>query len=308
MLRTSNRRVAASLIELLVVIAILMLLIGLVVCGVQAARGAAARVECQSRMRQLALAAHGYHAAHQHFPAGVAYPFSKTEYQEGSQHTGLSWQTALLPYLEQDALWQRAWAAHAADPTGESLEHDAVAAHPLPTFRCPTDGRTVGRYSYEPMASEHSSWGLTNFLGVAGTGLSANNGVFHPDLSVNTGGMTDGTSNTVMIGERPTSSHGYGNSWYSGWGTLRYSEGQLMPVHERWANAPARDTACPTRRTVFQTGRYDDPCHQKHFWSQHPGGGNFAFADGSVRFLPYSAAGILPALATHAGGESVSVE
>lgn len=308
MLRTPNHRAAASLLELLVTIAILTLVAGLVLCGVQAARAAAARAECQSRVRHLALAAHGYHAAHHHFPAGVAYPFAKTEYDEKAKHTGLSWQTSVLAYLEQDALWRRAWAAHAADPSGESLEHSAVAAHPIPTFRCPTDARRLGRYSYEPMASEHSPWGLTNFLGVAGTGLSADNGVFHPDVKVNTGGITDGTSNTVMIGERPTDPHGYGNSWYSGWGVLRYDDGQLMPVHERWANSAVRDTSCTTRRTVFQSGRYDDPCHQHHFWSLHPGGANFAFADGSVRFLSYSAASVLPALATRAGGEVVAVE
>ena len=49
-------------------------------------------------------------------------------------------------------------------------------------------------------------------------------------------------------------------------------------------------------------------CHHHHFWSLHPGGGNFAFADGSVRFLRYSAASVLPALATRAGGETVSVD
>ena len=52
---------------------------------------------------------------------------------------------------------------------------------------------------------------------------------------------------------------------------------------------------------------FDDPCGVFHFWSPHPGGANFAFCDGSVRFLPYSADTILPALATRAGGEVVTL-
>ncbi len=183
----------------------------------------------------------------------------------------------------------------------------AVAAHPIPAFRCPTDARPLGRFDYEPAATKEQPWGLTNYLGVAGTGFAMNNGVFHPRLVVSTAGITDGTSNTVMIGERPTGLSGYGSTWYSGWGTFRYFKGQLMPVDVEWANSPVERTVCQDR-TVFQPGKYDDPCHQHHFWSLHPGGANFAFADGSVRFLSYSAASVLPALATRAGGETVPGE
>jgi prepilin-type processing-associated H-X9-DG protein len=57
----------------------------------------------------------------------------------------------------------------------------------------------------------------------------------------------------------------------------------------------------------FRPSRFDDPCGMFHFWSPHPGGANFAFCDGSVRFLAYSANDVLPALATRAGGEPVAV-
>jgi prepilin-type processing-associated H-X9-DG protein len=58
---------------------------------------------------------------------------------------------------------------------------------------------------------------------------------------------------------------------------------------------------------VFGPGRFDNPCDSYHFWSLHLGGANFAFCDGSVRFLSYAAAPLLPALATRAGGESVEI-
>ena len=57
----------------------------------------------------------------------------------------------------------------------------------------------------------------------------------------------------------------------------------------------------------FVAGRADDLCSAFHFWSPHPGGANFAFCDGSVRFLSYSADPVMPALATRAGGETVNV-
>jgi prepilin-type processing-associated H-X9-DG protein len=296
-------RSGLSAVELLVVCAILGLLLGLILGGVQAVRTAAARADCQSRMHQLVLAAHHYHADRRQLPEGVAYPFAKTVYEIDALQPGISWQTAILPYIEQDAIWRRAWAAHTSQPDGDSPEHTEVATVEVKLFRCPNDSRVLGRYDYEPAASQARPWGLTNYLGVAGTGLLSSNGVFHPNVRVSLSSISDGTSNTMMIGERPTGKSGYGSSWYSGWGTLRYSEGQLMPISEEWANAPVLRTYCTTRRNVFEAGKYDDPCHQKHFWSLHPGGANFAFADGSVRFVAYSAAPLLPALATRAGNE-----
>jgi prepilin-type processing-associated H-X9-DG protein len=300
-------RRAITLIELLVVVTILALLIGLLLAGVQSARVAATRADCQNRLRQLGLAAHNHHATHRQFPPGVGYPFSTNSIETERSHAGVSWQTSLLPSLEQEAVWRQAWAAHSAHPSGNSTAHEAVAAQSFPAFRCPTDGRPLGRYSYEPAASQELPWGLTNYLGVAGTGLKKDDGVFHPNLRVSTSDIIDGTSNTLMIGERPTGPHGYGSSWYSGWGTFRYYKGQLLAIDLEWANIPVERTVCPDR-TVFQAGKYDDPCHHFHYWSLHPGGANFAFADGSVKFLRYSAADILPALATRAGGEVVPGE
>ena len=301
--RTDRLRPAFNLVELIVVIAILALLAAITIAGVQSVRTTMARTDCQSRMRQLAVAAQNHYAAHGHFPPGVDYPFSTSARQTEINHAGLSWQSSLLPFVEQDALWRAAWSAHKEVPSGNSPAHDAVAGHSLTAFRCPIDGRPIGRFP-PGVADEQPAWGLTNYLGVAGTDLHADDGVLHPNFKPSVGRITDGTSSTVMIGERPTGPDGYGNAWYSGWGTLRYFKGQLLPVDDEWANAPPDRGSCP-RVTVFQSGRADDPCHQRHFWSLHPGGANFAFCDGSVKFLRYSAADILPALATRAGGEVV---
>jgi len=64
---------------------------------------------------------------------------------------------------------------------------------------------------------------------------------------------------------------------------------------------------CPRGPHSFRQGRLDEMCDTLHFWSLHPKGANFAFADGSVHFLSYSADAILPALATRAGGETVEL-
>ncbi len=254
-------------------------------------------------MRQVGLAVQNHHATHRQYPAGVSYPLSKSDYQITAQHAGISWLTALLPGVEQDAVWRQAWTAHTEQPSGNSLAHDAVARTAVKVFRCPTDARTVGVFDFEPT----NTWALNNFIGASGTGLHADDGILHANLNVNASGVTDGTSNTLLFGERPSNPNGYRSGWYSGWGTLRYFGGQLMPVSESWANAPALGAGACQPVSVFEAGKYDSPCHQNHFWSLHSGGANFAFADGGVRFLRYSAADVLSALATKAGGETVAV-
>ena len=78
-----------------------------------------------------------------------------------------------------------------------------------------------------------------------------------------------------------------------------------MAVRER--NRTFRAPTCPRQSYPYGPGEPDNMCDTFHFWSRHPGGANFAFADGSVRFLRYEADPILPALATRAGNEAVAV-
>ena len=295
-----------SLIELVVVIAILGLLVGLVLAGTAAVRQAAARAQCQARLAQLSMACHGYAAIHGTLPSGITYPYATTD----REHPGISWPSLLLPHLEQAPLWAEVEAAHRFDPTATTTErHIRIAERSLSVFRCPADPRPFGSNPFIPAErGEALPWGLLNYPGVAGTRLQANNGVFHPSLRVTLLSITDGTSNTLMIGERPSGPHGFDSAWYANWAMLSPFPAQLLPVTRGVIKASSDVARCSPPPSAFFRGTPDDACDVGHHWSMHSGGSNFAFADGHVRFLRYSAADILPALATRAGGETVSVE
>jgi prepilin-type processing-associated H-X9-DG protein len=207
----------------------------------------------------------------------------------------------LLPFLEQEALAKEATEAYRLDPGGNTTLHDSIRMASLPVLLCPTESRSLGGFTAT------SQWALTTYRGVAGTGLKNEDGVFQPKLTVSFLDITDGTATTLMIGERPPGSNGVYGGWYAGWGIGSACPlAQILPAsHNPWVDSDARDCGSPT--AVYRPGRLDDLCDVNHFWSQHSGGANFAFADGSVRFLRYSADDILPALATRAGGEAVTV-
>jgi prepilin-type processing-associated H-X9-DG protein len=105
-----------------------------------------------------------------------------------------------------------------------------------------------------------------------------------------------------MVGERPPSADQRLGWWYAGVGQdLNGSAEMVLGVLER--NFGTWSAVCPPGPFSFGPGRANEQCDAFHFWNLHIGGANFLFADGSVHFLPYSAAPIMPALATRAGGE-----
>jgi prepilin-type processing-associated H-X9-DG protein len=116
--------------------------------------------------------------------------------------------------------------------------------------------------------------------------------------------ITDGSSQTLMVGERPPSAHLDSGWWYaSHWSA--YAHDFILPVEMLMES----NECVPWQhgRFVFGPGRVDNQCDMYHFWSLHGGGANFAFADGSVRFINYSAAPLMPALASRDGGEAMSL-
>src|SRR5262249_47217935 len=129
-------RGAFSLLELLVVIAIIAVILGLLLGGVMQARAAVARTECANRLRQICLALHGYHHRRGVLPPGMSYLGRK------STEPFMGWHTRILPFLEQEALWQNALAAYKANPVFQVNPPHTGAGMVLRAYTCPADGRT----------------------------------------------------------------------------------------------------------------------------------------------------------------------
>ncbi|HET6576002.1 MAG TPA: DUF1559 domain-containing protein [Fimbriiglobus sp.] len=287
----NQRRAALTLIELLVVIAIIAILIGLLLPAVQKVRGAAARTACSNNIRQIGLGLHQYHDAHNALPAGTVGDKGPQPYT--------NWGLQLLPYLEQDALWRVAQSAFqiSRDPF-KNPPHTPFSTV-VAVYNCPSDDRTRS-----PQTSRGYLVALGSYLGVEGTNFVKRDGVLHLDSQHRFADVTDGLSQTAVIGERPPSYDMWFGWWYAGHGQAGSSGDAVLGVRE--VNISGELT-CPIGPYRFTDGRVSHPCDMFHFWSLYSGGANFLFADGSVRFLRYSADPILPALATRAGGESVAV-
>jgi prepilin-type processing-associated H-X9-DG protein len=297
----SNGRAAVTLLEAIVTIAIVGTLATLTVVAVQRARDACSRAECANKLRQMALAVHQYEGVHRKLPEGCAYPFLGSP-KDLTIQGGFSWQTAILPFIDFRSLGQIAWDAQRADPiTHNSPLHATVRQTVVPVFLCPAEPQTAGFNS-----ANGWRWGITSYLGVAGTDKRLNDGIFHKNYTVRFSAIADGTSNTLMIGERPAGPNGQYSAWYAGWGDCVCSLSQILHAgNGRWRPA---HSGCQVSISVFRPGRLGDLCDVNHFWSLHSGGANFAFADSTVRFLTYDSASIMEALATRAGGEAVSLD
>jgi prepilin-type N-terminal cleavage/methylation domain-containing protein/prepilin-type processing-associated H-X9-DG protein len=286
-----------TLIELLVVIAIIVLLIGLLLAAVQKVRAAAARAKCQNNLKQIGLALHNYHDTHDHFPPGLSVQADRRRYPY------LGWPARILPHLEQDPLWRAVTEAFATDPDPFTFyghaPHLPLLATPVALFACPSDGRVPG-----PATVGGVSAAFTSYLGVEGTDQFRKDGLLYLDSAVRLTHVTDGTSQTLLVGERPPSADFRLGWWYRGWGQAQDGSAEMLLGAREWNTSRP---SCPPGPYQFGPGRIDHLCDAFHFWSLHPGGANFLFADGSVHFLAYSADPVLPALATRAGGEAVAL-
>jgi prepilin-type processing-associated H-X9-DG protein/prepilin-type N-terminal cleavage/methylation domain-containing protein len=288
-------RRAFSLVELLVVIGIVSILLGLLLSAVQKTRASVQKTQCADRLRQTGLALHHYHDTQKALPPGMSLK------AEGGAYPFLSWNARILPYLEQDGLWRETVAAFAVD---RNFAHDPPHSNlnrMLLAFICPADPR-VQNVTY---CETRNLWvAFTSYLGVEGTDLKKHDGILFVDSGIRLVEITDGTSNTLMVGERPPSTDNRFGWWYAGIGQLNTGSGDMvLGVREFLAT----DEPCARGPNHFQPGSDRNICDFLHFWSYHSGGANFVFADGSVRFLSYSADSIMPALATRAGGEVVDV-
>ncbi len=283
-----------SLVELLVVIGIVGLLIGLLLPAVQGVRARAARSGCSNNLRQVGVALHNHHDHHGRLPP---LPYSTSS----DPNFRFGWTVHILPYIEHDVLWKASLRALQSElATWKNPPHIGFATV-IKLYVCPSDPRLLSPLqdakgitaAYTSYIGVNGARNLDGVLGRVGSGIRLAD-------------IADGTSQTVMAGERPPPAALQAGRWYSP-GPLF---GQSIP--------PGPDDGLPVIGIpypgdscrgpfLFGPGRLDNPCDRYHFWSLHPSGANWLFADGAVRFLSYSANDILPALATRAGGEVVNL-
>ena len=324
----STSRQAFTLIELLVVIAIIAILIGLLLPAVQKVREAANRMKCTNNLKQMGLASHSFHDSVGRFPAahniGQAwYSGYQRDAPPGGLRAGsswpaegpfLSWTVHISPYMEMDnihrqwnpALWP--WWQQQPGTTGGA---NRVNAHKAKMMQCPSDTRS------QLVCNDGGNLAaLTSYLGVSGKNqfreAGGQDGIFYVNAGVTMAGITDGTSSTLLIGERPPSNDLYYGWMWAGSGDFPYfgSTDVVLGVRER-IGSPSGPV------DFYRPGTLIDPqnIHRYHFWSLHAGGGMWLFADGHVQFITYSAGTtnvalptggtttLLEALASRAGGE-----
>lgn len=270
-----------TLIELLVVIAIIAILIGLLLPAVQKVREAASRAKCTNNLKQLGLAAHSYHDTVGYFPA------------LGSDFN--AWTYKLLPYIEQTNLY------NVPHNNNYSIYLPQVAQQPVKTFWCPSNTISdvnPGGYALNSyLANAGRDWFDTP--GNSDTGMIA---VWPSTSKIKMLSISDGTSNTLMFGERPPAA---GSDPFWGW-TFYHN---AYYDHNMYAVLPQAlygdMSGCPFP-AIFSPGKQSDICSITHWWSEHTGGGNFALGDASVRFFTYSAGAVtIPQMSTRAQGEVV---
>jgi prepilin-type N-terminal cleavage/methylation domain-containing protein/prepilin-type processing-associated H-X9-DG protein len=274
-------RSAFTLIELLVVISIIALLIALLLPAVQAVRAAAARAQCQNNLKQIGLGLYNFESNYQAFPSQATQP---------PNHNG--WMVELLPYIEQGSIYQL-FQANNWDPTASGI-------NPIRLYYCPSDPQ-----GYPIRIPAYNNDAGTDYVGIAGLDYTDGLGIINVKTPVAVNMITDGTSNTVMVGERPPIP---ASTWgrYSAYGNGSISGAQLLAT---LSATDGKGNPCPAPPYFFGAGPLSvtNLCSINQMWSNHPNGANFLIGDGSVRFITYSAALIMPALATYAGGEAVSV-
>ncbi len=335
--------------------------------AVQKVREAAARTQCQNNMKQIGLALHAYHDQNKVLPSGSHSYRDNHWYWSWMTmilpyvEAGVYWDRANVvantgytgPGTGNYNPWSLATAAGGA-PAGYA---NPILGTPQPWLVCPMDPRgTNGSFVNNPVLYPYygvsGPIAFTMYLANSGThggsGCCWNNnapaqgswsggspaptfdGVIYADSRVKMTDVTDGTSQTIMVGERPPSQDLNLGWWFAGWGyngtstgdvVLGASEiyyvasGYVVNLDTSTGATSAPNPACVATNVGLQPGDPKNPCDEIHWWSNHPNGAQFLMCDGSVHFMTYDvntfvpgvapAVTILTALSTRAGNEPV---
>jgi prepilin-type N-terminal cleavage/methylation domain-containing protein/prepilin-type processing-associated H-X9-DG protein len=295
---------AFTLIELLVVIAIIAVLIGLLLPAVQAAREAARRAQCVNNLKQIGLALLNYEAILQTFPSGYV---SNFDAQGNDTGPGWGWAAMLLPQFEQTPLFN-------SINFNLAIEQPSNLTSRLPVvknFLCPSDTAqplwlavTRDVLTAAPVQNL-CQVASSNYVGMYGTGEPGPNGegVFFRNSKIAVRNITDGTAQTILVGER---SHRLGEATWVG----AVTNALLYPTDND--NIGRFELETSSGMVLGHAGEGVGPGDPRsdvnQFYSLHFGRGvNFLFGDGHVTFLKSTIAyRTYQALATRAGGEVVS--
>lgn len=293
-----------TIIELLVVIAIIGILIALLVPAVQAAREAARRASCRNKLRQIALAANSFHNDHDHFPPGQC----GGKYGFGPGSRGWSWLARVLPHLEEAELFDQGGIPHA------TLRESGIADRQIAVFLCPSDGVSWQGPRSDAGNLEGFPVGQTNYKGVSGAnwgsdGSQQSNNIGTQWPNPGTNGSWDGLEKGDGIMWRCDVLRSVGARHVRDGLSHTFMIGEDLPQHNTWCSWPYANNAYGTC-AIPPNFTYHDPNwwpNTHSFRSAHPGGLNFAMADGSVHFVQQGISlEVYRALATRAGREAVS--
>lgn len=281
-----------SLVELLATVAIIGILIGLLVPAIQMVRESARRTACLNKERQIVLALHNFESASGAFPPTIG---------SRLQH----WQSRIIDYADAQNVMSLVDAGY---QTGVAPLFHPEGLRTIPLLQCGTNPDQGLLFS-----SQVGSFAFTDYCGVAGVASNQGIGFFSTTFESGRGtkDISDGLSNTLCFGERPPSSAGFGfGRWLASQNPLSATIG-VYEDFEFLSNNPESNEmdGCLPSHVGYQPGTRQSLHDWMHHWSFHLNGANFAFADGSVRFIPYAiSADTLKALATRAGGETVTLE
>ncbi|QDT91797.1 DUF1559 domain-containing protein [Gimesia algae] len=284
MSRNVQSKKGFTLIELLVVIAIIAILIALLLPAVQQAREAARRSTCKNNMKQIGLALHNYHETHRIFPYGYnTVPGGGCADGTGDIRTG--WGFFILPFIDQAPLYQYCNSKGASDcpiwhTTTALIDTGGTGARAsIPVYNCPSD----------PMGGINTDistkvFGKSNYKGVTNEATSQAYTFGTSAVTSRMRDFTDGTSNTIQVGEAATMGNYVGAVWM----------GVIDDVHDNMANA--------TNTATWAINGTDSDA----FNSTHTGGCHFLLGDGKVRFISENInRDLYVDLATKNGGEVI---